>query len=75
MSLSKEAGRELIEAAASGKLRADMQRLIDQRQNPLILEDGRVDVDAYIDFLNAFNEFINHKPKPFQPFIEKDMKL
>ena len=75
MSLSKEAKRELVEAAASETLRKDMQHLRDQRHNPFLLDDGRVDIDAYIDFLNRFNEFINHEPKPLKPFIEKEMKL
>ncbi len=37
--------------------------------------DGKVDADAHIEFLNQFNEFINHEPKPFRKIIDRVMKL
>jgi hypothetical protein len=51
-----------------------MRYLSEHRHNPFI-KDGEVDVDAYIEFVQQFNEFINHEPKPFKPMIDKDMKL
>jgi hypothetical protein len=39
------------------------------------VRNGVVDIDAYIEFVQQFNEFINHEPKPFRPMIEKDMRL
>jgi hypothetical protein len=36
---------------------------------------GEVDLDAYMAFLDAFNEFIGHRPKPFKPFKEGNFKL
>ena len=44
------------------------------RHNPLIV-DGEVDLDRFITFLTEYNEFINHKPKPFKPMIDRIMKL
>jgi len=58
----------------SGSLRDDMRHLAENRHNPF-LKDGKVDIDRYVDFLNAYNEFINHMPKPFKPMKEKIMKL
>jgi hypothetical protein len=55
-------------------LREDMRYLAEHRHNPF-LKDGHVDIDNYIEFLNTFNEFINHNPKPFKPMIDKVMKL
>ena len=43
-------------------------------QNPFI-KDGVVDMDGYSEFVQQFNEFINHKPKQFRPMIDKEMKL
>jgi hypothetical protein len=74
MKLSKEAEKELIELSKSDTLRRDMERVASQRYNPFI-KDGKVDVDAYIEFVTQFNEFINHEPKPFNPMIDKVMKL
>jgi hypothetical protein len=65
---------ELLELAGSEGLRKDMEMLKAQWETPFI-KDGRVDVDAYIEFVMQFNEFINHKPKPFKPMIDRDMKL
>jgi len=45
-----------------------MRRLAEHRHNPVLVE-GVVDIDRLIDFLNGYNEFINHEPKPFTPMI------
>jgi hypothetical protein len=44
------------------------------RLNPF-LKNGIVDIDGYIDFLNAYNEFINHKQKPFKLIKDHNMLL
>jgi hypothetical protein len=72
--LSEKEKQEWTVLAESTSLRDDMRRLSESRHNPF-LKDGRVDVDKYIDFLNEYNEFINHTPKPFKPMIDRIMKL
>ena len=72
--LSKKEKQEWTVLAESTSLRDDMRRLSESRHNPF-LKDGRVDIDKYIDFLNEYNEFINHTPKPFKPMIDRIMKL
>ncbi|MBI5408970.1 MAG: hypothetical protein HZA14_06360 [Nitrospirae bacterium] len=65
---------ELLRLADSSSLKDDMQYLSAHRHNPLIY-DGQVSMDRLLDFLNAFNEFINHEPKPFKPMLDADMRL
>ena len=72
--LSEKEKQELTGIAESGSLRDDMRYLAEKKYNPF-LKDGKVDIDRYIDFLNAYNEFINHTPKPFKPMIDRIMKL
>ena len=74
MNLSEKAEKELVALAKSDDLRKDMAMMKTRWQNPFI-KDGEVEIDAYIDFVQQFNEFINHEPKPFKPMIEKDMRL
>lgn len=74
MKLSQKAEKELIELAKSESFKNDMEMLRLCWQTPFI-KDGIVDVDDYIEFVQQFNEFINHEPKPFKPIIDKVMKL
>lgn len=74
MTLSRKAEQELIELSQSESLRKDLEIIASQRHNPFI-KNGKVDVDAYIEFVTQFNEFINHAPKPFKPMIDRDMRL
>ncbi len=74
MKISEKASKELIEFAKSGELRKDMETLKASWQSPFVKE-GRVDIDAYIEFVQQYNEFINHQPRPFRKIIDKDMKL
>jgi len=74
MRISKKAAKEFLELSKSESLKKDMEVLRHQRHNPFI-KNGNVDVDAYIEFVTEFNEFINHEPKPFKPIIDKEMKL
>lgn len=74
MNLSESAEKELVKLGMSEELKKDMEMLSSQWRSPFI-KDGEVDIDAYIEFVQQFNEFINHEPKPFKPMIEKDMRL
>ncbi len=74
MKLSEKAGKELIELGKSEGLKKDMEMLSSQWQSPFV-KDGSVDIDAYIEFVQQFNEFINHEPKPFKPMLDRDMRL
>ncbi|SPD72997.1 conserved hypothetical protein [uncultured Desulfobacterium sp.] len=66
--------QERMEISKSETIREDMRRLVANRHNPL-LKDGKVDLDRYLDFLNGYNEFINHAPKPFKTIQDRIMKL
>ncbi|MCX5885958.1 MAG: hypothetical protein NT096_08640 [Proteobacteria bacterium] len=72
--LSEKAKRELRELAESDSFRKDMETVRANRHNPFV-KDGKVDVDAYLEFVEQYNEFINHEPKPFRRMIDKDMRL
>ncbi len=74
MKLSEKAKKELFELSQSLSFKKDMDRITANRYNPFF-SDGKVNIDTYIEFVNQFNEFINHSPKLFRPMIEKDMKL
>jgi len=74
MTLSKKEKEELLRLSQSSSLKADMRYVSAHRHNPLIV-DGKVDLDRFITFLTEYNEFINHKPKPFKPMIDRIMKL
>ncbi|MBI3393218.1 MAG: hypothetical protein HY039_08520 [Nitrospirae bacterium] len=74
MRLSPESEREFVELAASQSFRRDMETVAAGRHNPF-LKDGRVDVDAYIEFVTQFNEFINHARAPFRPIQDRFMVL
>lgn len=72
--LSKKEKEELLRLARSSSLRDDMKHLRENRHNPVIV-NGKVDINRLITFLTQFNEFINHKPKPFKKMIDRVMKL
>ncbi len=74
MSKSEEKGNERFDLVAGPATGRDMQYIRQHRLNPFI-RDGRVDIDAYLQFVTEFNEFINHAPKPFRPILDKDMRL
>ncbi len=74
MSLSEEAAKEIRELASSAALKRDMT-IVAKSQRKVFLENGKVDVDAYVEFVCAFNEFINHGPKKFVPLSDRDMRL
>lgn len=66
--------KELVRLARSASLKEDMERLLQQKHNPVMV-NGRVDMDRVVVFLTEYNEFINHRPKPFRPITDKIMKL
>jgi hypothetical protein len=74
MKISKESQEELIKLSRSEALRKDMETITLSRHNPFIKE-GKVDADAFIEFVTQYNEFINHAPKPFAQIVDKYMKL
>lgn len=74
MVIREDEKRELLRLACSSFLREDMKYLSTHRHNPVIV-DGKVNMDRLIEFLNGFNEFINHQPKPFKKIIDRDMRL
>ncbi|NTU42661.1 MAG: hypothetical protein HGA78_06335 [Nitrospirales bacterium] len=72
--ISEAAREEMARLAGSEAMRRDMEAVSSGRHNPF-LKKGKVDVDAYIEFVTQFNDFINHEPKPFKPMIDRDMRL
>ena len=72
--LSEHEKKEMLRLAGSPSLREDMEYLTAHRHNPVVSNDI-VDMDRLLEFLTEFNEFINHKPKPFKPMVERVMKL
>ncbi len=72
--ISKKAEKEFKKFSELHSFRKDMDMIASSRHQPF-LKDGKVDVDAYIEFVTQFNEFINHTPKPFKRIIDKDMRL
>lgn len=55
-------------------MKKDMEFISRQMYNPVII-DGQISNDRLVEFLTQFNEFINHKPKSFEPIVDKDMRL
>ena len=74
MNISDKSRQELFKQSKSDILKKDMDTINRQKHNPF-LKNGRVDIDAYIEFVTLYNEFINHKPKPFAPMIDNFIKL
>lgn len=72
--LSNQEKAELLRLASSTSLREDMQYISNHRHNPIMI-DEKIDLDRLIEFLTQFNEFMNHKLKPFKPIIDRDMRL
>jgi hypothetical protein len=72
--LSDKAEKELIDSSRSDSLRRDMEIVTSNRYNSFF-RNGIVDADAYVEFVTEYNEFINHRLKPFVPMSEKDMRL
>jgi len=74
MKVEKKLKKNLLTYSGSATLKKDMKILCSKRHNPFV-KNGMVDVDTYIEFLTQYNEFINHRTKPFKKIIDRDMKL
>ena len=74
MYFTEEEKAELRAVAMSETMRADSDMLRAMHRNPFVV-DGKVDCDSVIEFLDFYNEFLNHPMKPHWTFIEKNMKL
>ena len=74
MHLNEKEKEELIRLARSLALRKDLRHIHGQRLDRL-KNKSKCDADIWLTFVNAYNAFINHAPKSFCPFIEKNMKL
>ncbi len=72
--LSDKAEKELVDFSRSDSLRRDMEIVTSNRYNPFV-RNGIVHADSYVEFVTEYNEFINHRPKPFVPMAERDMRL
>lgn len=72
--LSPAAEKEFVELANSESFRKDMETVRRNRHNPFV-RNGKVDIDAYLDFVAEFNAFIGHERKPFRRIIDNDMRL
>ena len=74
MVLNDKEREELIYLARSSSIKIDTDHLAAISHNPFMI-NGKVDADKWIIFLNGYNEFINHAPKPFRKMIDNVMKL
>ncbi len=72
--MRSKAEAEFARLAGSSELRRDMAVVERQRHNPFV-RDGRVDVEACIEFLCQYNAFINHRRKRFEQIADWDMRL
>jgi hypothetical protein len=66
--------QEMRRLAQSVAFCRDMRQMRNNRHEPL-LRNGKVSADLLLDFLNGYNEFINHTPKPFSPTKDSTMKM
>ncbi len=74
MPLSDQEKEDLRIGADSAELREDIKRLAESHRRVFVRE-GVVDTDRVLDFLCAFNEFINHRPRKFRRIADHNMKL
>ena len=72
--ISESERADILRVARSSALKEDMEYVVAHRFNPVVV-GGKVDMDRLIEFLDGFNAFINHEPKPFTPMIDADMRL
>lgn len=72
--MSEREKQELKELANSAQLRLDSRRLRENRNNPF-MEGNKINLDNFLVFLDEFNSFMNHCPKPFRKIIDRDMRL
>jgi|GEM_PF-5239620 len=68
--LSEAERRDLLEMANSPALREDWRRLSLRRHPP-----PRVTPDEFLAWLQAYNDCINHAPKPLRRILDRDLRL
>lgn len=68
MPLPKEVREELQKMALSPELREDLLKIH-------ALSTRAIDADSYCAFVVFFNEFVNHRARPFRPIQDRDMRL
>ncbi|MFN3551227.1 MAG: hypothetical protein ACK4WJ_05425 [Endomicrobiia bacterium] len=68
--LTESEKREFKSIAESKKLREDLRKISTNRHNPFFI-NGEVDIDNFLNFLNEYNQFINHTPKPFKKILAR----
>ncbi len=74
MHLNEKEKKELILFARSTSLREDLRQVTSLRAEWL-QNQNLENIETWLTFLKGYNEFINHKPKPFRPISEKIMKI
>ena len=74
MKLTEEEKQGMLEESRSESLREDMAHLRELNAGSFIV-NGEVDTDRVIEFLQFYNEFLNHPVKVEWEFIERNMKL
>lgn len=74
MRISNESASEIRNLAESDSLKSDMRKIASQKHNPFF-KQGKALVDEYVEFVTQFNEFINHRPRPFKKIIDREMRL
>lgn len=72
--LNNEEKKELRQLADSVSLRQDFRKISKSHHNPFVV-NGRMNIDNFLVFLTQFNQFINHKMRPFHKVIDRDMRL
>ncbi len=72
--LNNKEKSEMLRMAGSVSLRQDLQHISSYKHNPFGA-GTTVAMDRFIAFLTEYNEFINHRKKPFKPIAGKRMKL
>ena len=74
MNLTEDAKESMREDARSESLRQEMHFLREHHANSFMV-NGAVDTDRVLEFLQFYNEFMNHPLKETREFIERNMKL
>ncbi|MFH1227463.1 MAG: hypothetical protein V1701_06125 [Planctomycetota bacterium] len=64
---------EMAIFAGPGALRKDMRALSAGRHNPF--KNPKTGPDNYLEFVTHYNEFINHRAKPFRKIVDRLMKM
>jgi hypothetical protein len=72
--LSDKEKKELKDLAFSLSLKADLQKMSQNRHNPF-LKNGKIELDCLLAFLCEYNDLIDHKPRPLRKIKDEFNKL